>query len=259
MTLAHDLADPVAALGAVVRVLPADRPELIASALRKESVRTLALDFVVTKDAQDLRSAIASGLGFPDHYGWNWDALADIFYEIRESGVETVMLVVEDAVTLLADQPADRDIFLSLLSDLLDQRRGTDPSLPVLVRLVDLAESDSEFGGVSISLSLVVDEPLESEPEVLVDARRRDARHYGCSLHLADIEKPSGDVNSFLRAQLEKLDTNGINSEWVLQNRARVRAYLSIHPGVRTPSVAFEPDVVAGLTSLGATIDIDVL
>lgn len=259
MVLAQDLVDPTSPLGAVVRVLPSERGTLVASALRGGTVRALSLDFRVTQDAQHLRSAIASGLGFPDHYGWNWDALADIFFEIGESGVETVLLIVEDSVTMLTDQPADREIFLSLLSNLLDERRATDSGLLVLVRLVDLAESDSEFGGVSISLGIQLDVPPTSEPPVLLEARGRVPHRYGFTRHLADLATPSGEVNSFLRETMQVLEDDGINTEWVQQNHASVRAYLSIHPGARTPSVAFDPDVVAALSGLGATIDIDVL
>lgn len=77
-----------------------------------------------------LFDALATVLPLPDHFGRNWDALADVLAERLDSGPLT--LVVRDAGELLADEPpAQLGILLDVLGGVA---AGRHHSLRVLLR-----------------------------------------------------------------------------------------------------------------------------
>lgn len=261
-SVARDLMDPDAHLGAVVRVRPDDRPALLAAALSSDAVRALAVDFAATQDASALRTAIASGLDYPDHYAGNWDALTDIFYEIQEDQqIEVVLLLIEDALHILRDHPEERELFHRIVADLLTERQAAREGAPVLLRVLDLASEESDVGAISVSVSLYFGSYPDPEPSVLAGARGRSPRvaGYHFARHVHDVAAPSKEINDFLNEQLHTLESAGVTAEWVAERGGRSRAYVSIHSGVRIPALELDADATAGLARLGASLLVDVL
>jgi hypothetical protein len=66
-----------------------------------------AIDGSRIGDEQDLFSALAAELSFPDWFGANWDALLDCLRDLGAGGEapDAVTLLVEDAGSLLARAP----------------------------------------------------------------------------------------------------------------------------------------------------------
>ncbi len=66
-----------------------------------------AIDGSMIGDEQDLFSALAAALSFPDWFGANWDALLDCLRDLGSGGEapDAVTLLVEDAGALLARVP----------------------------------------------------------------------------------------------------------------------------------------------------------
>jgi RNAse (barnase) inhibitor barstar len=62
----------------------------------------------------------ARALDFPDYFGHNWDALADVIGDLVDDG--PIVIAVDDAVQLLADEPPEQ---LRTLLEVLDDERLT--------------------------------------------------------------------------------------------------------------------------------------
>lgn len=75
-------------------------------------------------------------LGLPDHYGWNWDSLADGFYECGQNGVDAIILFAQGSDFLAGWDFMDSGALLRLLRELLEGLRRGDGELSPLVRLI---------------------------------------------------------------------------------------------------------------------------
>ncbi len=62
----------------------------------------------------------ARALDFPEHFGHNWDAFADVLGDLVDRGA--VVVAVDDAGQLLADEPPDQ---LRMLLEIVEARRLT--------------------------------------------------------------------------------------------------------------------------------------
>jgi RNAse (barnase) inhibitor barstar len=62
----------------------------------------------------------ARALDFPDYFGHNWDALSDVIGDLIDDG--PIVIAVDDAVELLADEPPEQ---LRTLLEVLDDERLT--------------------------------------------------------------------------------------------------------------------------------------
>jgi RNAse (barnase) inhibitor barstar len=70
----------------------------------------------------DLLAWFADRLGFPDYFGQNWDAFNDCIRDL--SWVPQRKLVLFHRALPLADQPADRKIYLEILADAVEDWRA---------------------------------------------------------------------------------------------------------------------------------------
>jgi len=82
-----------------------------------------------SRTRQDLFTEWAAGLGFPDHFGRNWDAFTDCLRDLGPTAV-----VVREAAGLLADGPPND---LAVLLDVLREAAGDDSTAPQLQLLLD--------------------------------------------------------------------------------------------------------------------------
>ncbi|MFG2052809.1 barstar family protein [Micromonospora sp. NPDC048930] len=89
-----------------------------------------ALGGAAARTRSGLFDALTAALALPDHFGRNWDALADVLADRLDAGPLT--LVVRDAGELLADEPPAQ---LGTLLDVLGGvAAGGHHSLRVLLR-----------------------------------------------------------------------------------------------------------------------------
>jgi RNAse (barnase) inhibitor barstar len=85
------------------------------------------LDGAQARDKSSLMTAIARVLRFPDHFGHNWDALADCLDELHWRD-QPMVLIIDHGDELLADAPGGEiDTFLSVL----DEAFAPNPELPL--------------------------------------------------------------------------------------------------------------------------------
>jgi RNAse (barnase) inhibitor barstar len=73
------------------------------------------VDGAACRSKRALFTEWARALDFPDYFGHNWDAFTDVLGERRRHG--PVVVAVDNAVQLLADEPPDQ---LRLLIGVLD-------------------------------------------------------------------------------------------------------------------------------------------
>lgn len=67
------------------------------------------------RTTRDLFAEWAVALGFPDHFGHNWDAFEDCLLTVADSG-DPVTVVVRDSGQLLADEdPRQLATFLAII------------------------------------------------------------------------------------------------------------------------------------------------
>jgi RNAse (barnase) inhibitor barstar len=80
----------------------------------------------------------AEALSFPDHFGHNWDALADVLRDrVADQGLT---IVVDNAEQLLGDEPPGQlATFLAVLGDVA---RDDPATLCVILRAGTVAEDD---------------------------------------------------------------------------------------------------------------------
>ncbi|WP_416979607.1 barstar family protein [Streptomyces sp. T028] len=95
------------------------------------------------RTSQDLFTEWAAGLGFPDHFGHNWDAFQDCLDDILPGvGIVQVgqeahppaVVIVREAGELLAEEPVT---VLAILVMILSETAGTDSAAPRLLLLLD--------------------------------------------------------------------------------------------------------------------------
>ncbi|MDX3387123.1 barstar family protein [Streptomyces niveiscabiei] len=82
-----------------------------------------------SRTRQDLFTEWSAALGFPGHFGRNWDAFTDCLRDIVPTAV-----VVRDAGALLADAP---QLELAVLLDVLAEAAGDDSAAPRLLLFLD--------------------------------------------------------------------------------------------------------------------------
>ncbi|MEX3100531.1 MULTISPECIES: barstar family protein [unclassified Streptomyces] len=82
-----------------------------------------------SRTRQDLFTEWSAALGFPGHFGRNWDAFTDCLRDIAPTAV-----VVRDAGALLADAP---QLELAVLLDVLAEATGDDSAAPRLLLFLD--------------------------------------------------------------------------------------------------------------------------
>ncbi|MFE7897376.1 barstar family protein [Streptomyces sp. NPDC057424] len=95
------------------------------------------------RTSRDLFTEWATRLGFPDHFGRNWDAFRDCLHDaVSNGGAEAVChdaptspaVVVREAGDLLTDEP---DHALAILLFILSEAAGDDSTAPRLLLLLD--------------------------------------------------------------------------------------------------------------------------
>ncbi|WP_394843252.1 barstar family protein [Pendulispora brunnea] len=83
-------------------------------------------------------------LQFPDYFGENWDAFLDCMRDLAWLRTDGVVLVVLDAVQVLADvEPNELDIFIDVLSDAAES--CADSEMPFHVVLQATVEQAPEL------------------------------------------------------------------------------------------------------------------
>jgi RNAse (barnase) inhibitor barstar len=83
------------------------------------------LDGAQARDKASFMTAAAQAMSFPDHFGRNWDAVADCVDELHWRD-EPITIVVANADQLLADEPAELDAWLRVTRDAF----AANPELP---------------------------------------------------------------------------------------------------------------------------------
>ncbi|MGN9755772.1 barstar family protein [Streptomyces sp. SD31] len=87
------------------------------------------------RTSRDLFTEWAAALGFPDHFGHNWDAFRDCLLDVVQDTVQAsslpLTIVVREADQLLADEP--ESVLVVFLEILGEAGGGTAPRLLLLV------------------------------------------------------------------------------------------------------------------------------
>ena len=89
---------------------------LLAKAKALPDTRVLALNGATLPDGPALFRALSAGLGFPDYFGSNWDALDECLHDLEWLTDGAVLLVVRHAQRLLDVEPKGLETFLAILA-----------------------------------------------------------------------------------------------------------------------------------------------
>ena len=93
------------------------------------SADQLVLDLAPARSKQALHRLLAQGLGFPDHYGMNWDAFWDCVRDDEQSRLP-LHLVLAGMASLEQSLPHEARMLQQLLRELQQER----PELRVTIR-----------------------------------------------------------------------------------------------------------------------------
>lgn len=100
-------------------------PQAYSAEARKSGQRVLWIPRGV-RSKEKLLGVYASGLRFPDYFGWNWDALEEC---LRESLAESPLVIVHDALPF--GEGKNRETYFSILREVVAD--APDPRLIVVI------------------------------------------------------------------------------------------------------------------------------
>ena len=92
-------------------------PEAVAHAAAEAKLRFLAVDLAKVDSKAALLDALAKGLKLPDHFGNNWDALADTFEDRDWLGKSGVVIRLAHATHYRKAHPHDWETLEELLNE----------------------------------------------------------------------------------------------------------------------------------------------
>lgn len=130
--------------------------------------RVAVLDGAEATTKSALMRAFANKFEFPNHFGGNWDALNDSLGELGWSDEARVLLIIDDAERLLADEPDQRPIFFDVLAHVFDEAAQDDGDAHLRVVLRCPAASAQAFVEAARTRGIAV--------SVRDDGRRRISR-----------------------------------------------------------------------------------
>jgi len=92
-------------------------PHMLADAVRKCGLKLIRIDLKGVHDKAGLLDAVANGLGFPDWFGGNWDALEDCLTDLSWNQARGYVVVLEHSADFIKRASADfataREVFES--------------------------------------------------------------------------------------------------------------------------------------------------
>jgi RNAse (barnase) inhibitor barstar len=88
-----------------------------------DDLEVVRIDGTAIGDKDELLDAIAEGLGFPDWFGQNWDALEECLRDLEASG-EGYALVITSATTLWAEHPRLAGTLVEVWIDAAERREA---------------------------------------------------------------------------------------------------------------------------------------
>ena len=98
---------------------------------RSGTIAVAALDGAIMSDEDVVFHAFMAAFDFPDHFGWNWDALSDCLRDLHWRPADAYIVLIDNADELLAEERDRRGTLFRILrraatqwADPMASRRG---------------------------------------------------------------------------------------------------------------------------------------
>src|SRR5260370_37325681 len=98
--------------------------DALKSAAAAAKLRFCAIDLHGVGSKSDLMATLAKGLKLPEHFGSNWDALADSLEDSDWLGQHGILILLRHAGPYRKAHPADWETLAGLLDEAAQYRHG---------------------------------------------------------------------------------------------------------------------------------------
>jgi RNAse (barnase) inhibitor barstar len=120
--------------GGVHRCLALDE-SAVRQAATARGMRCVTIGLAGKRDKQAFLSAMAATLGFPAHFGHNWDAFYDCVTDLAEASAGGLLLLLRQASEFARTEPEEFGAAVDAMRDAVDYWSGQGKALVAVVEL----------------------------------------------------------------------------------------------------------------------------